>query len=68
MKRSTPIFLILMYEVVGTVYFMEWSHGLETWIGAMEWSIGVEPWSEILERKRFTFILVVNFVSSERKP
>ena len=25
-----------------TVYSMEWSHGLKSWIGAMEWSIGVD--------------------------
>ena len=24
------------------VYFMEWSHGLESWIGAKEWSIVVD--------------------------
>ena len=33
----------------GTVYSMEWSHGLESWIGAMEWSIGVDSWSGTLE-------------------
>ena len=22
---------------------MEWSHGLESWIGVMEWILGVEP-------------------------
>ena len=35
--------------VVGSVYFMEWSHGLESWIGVMEWSIGVDSWSGTLE-------------------
>ena len=29
----------------GTVYFMNWSHGFEYWIGVMEWSIGVASWS-----------------------
>ena len=35
-------------NVKGTVYFMEWSLGLESWIGAMEWSIGVDPRSRNL--------------------
>ena len=33
----------------GTVYFMEWSHGLESWTGVMEWSIRVDTWSGTLE-------------------
>ena len=33
----------------GTVYFIEWSHGVESWIGVMEWSIGVNSWSGTLE-------------------
>ena len=28
---------------------MEWSHELESWIGAMEWSIRVDSWSGVLE-------------------
>ena len=36
-------------NVRDTVYFIEWSHGLESWIGAMEWSIGVDSWSGTLE-------------------
>ena len=36
------------------MYFIEWSHRLESLIGVMEWSIGVDSWtwSEMLERKR----------------
>ena len=45
-----------------TVYFMEWSHGLETWSGVLEWKFGVEPWSEFLSVKE-NLILVVKFVS-----
>ena len=32
----------------GTVYFMEWSHGLESWNGVMEWSTGMNSWSGTL--------------------
>ena len=34
-----------------TYIIMEWSHGVESWIGAMEWIFGVEPWNEMLEGK-----------------
>ena len=58
----------------GTVYFMEWSHGLE--IGVVDWSHGVEYWSGFLEWNygvkcwslRETFILVVKLVLFERTP
>ena len=29
----------------GTVYFMEWSHGVESWRGVIEWSLGGKCWS-----------------------
>ena len=38
-----------VYQISGTVYFMVWSHGLESWSGVMEWSIGVNSWSRTLE-------------------
>ena len=31
------------------MYNMDWSHGLESWIGAVESSIGVASWSGTLE-------------------
>ena len=34
---------------MGTVHFMEWGHGLESWIKAKEWSTGVDSWSGTLE-------------------
>ena len=59
-------------EVLNTVYFMEWSHGLEFWIGAMEWSTGVDSWELKLGVKcwsiRERFILVVKLVSFEWTP
>ena len=30
---------------LGTVYFMEWSHGVESWSGVIEWSLGGKCWS-----------------------
>ena len=43
MKRSEPL------GHVGTVYFMDWSHELESWNLVMDWSIGVDLWSVALE-------------------
>ena len=56
---SMPLKELIVLQIIfeGTVYFMEWSHGLESWIGAiwsgvLEWILGVEPWSDVLKRKR----------------
>ena len=32
----------IQHDFEGTVQFMEWSHGMESWSGAMEWSFGVD--------------------------
>ena len=34
-----------VYQISGTVYFMEWSHGVESWSGVIEWSLGGKCWS-----------------------
>ena len=43
---ESPVFKVAL--ILGTVYFMEWSLGLEPWSGVLEWIFGVE----MLERKR----------------
>ena len=27
------------------VFFIDWSHGLESWIGVLDWSFGTKLWS-----------------------
>ena len=34
---------------LGTVYFMDWSHRLESWSEVLESILGVEPWNETLD-------------------
>ena len=46
---------------MGIVYFMEWSHGLESWSGVLEWIIGVTEFFSVTENS----ILVVKFVSGQ---
>ena len=36
----------------GTEYFMDWSHGLESWSGVLEWILRVEDWKEIFDCNR----------------
>ena len=31
---------MIMKQQNGTVYFMEWSHGVESWSGVIKWSLG----------------------------
>ena len=37
--------VVYAYSAKGTVYFMEWSHGVESWSGVIEWSLGGKCWS-----------------------
>ena len=32
-------------NIISTVYFIEWSHGVESWSGVIEWSLGGKCWS-----------------------
>ena len=45
-------------DFFGTMFFMEWSLGLEPWSEVLEWILGVKCWSV-----RETFIHVVKLVS-----
>ena len=51
---------------MGTVYFIDWSNELDSWIGVLNYSHGVDYWGGFLEwnlNGNKNSILVVTFVS-----